>query len=90
MERLKSSNVSVSNNGKIKYPIGKLIFAVNLPSELPLQMLIMEVLEFPNIEFETNRMVQNVRFYWLFDKNRPNKQTNIFDKALTPFCNTFL
>ena len=47
----------------VKYPIGKLILAVNLPSELPLQMLILEVLEFPNIEFETNRMVQNVRFY---------------------------
>ena len=33
MERLKTSNVSVSN-GNLKYPIRKSIFAVNLPSKL--------------------------------------------------------
>ena len=33
MERLKTSNVSISN-GNIKYPIGKSIFAVNLPLKL--------------------------------------------------------
>ena len=33
MERLKTSNVSVSN-GNLKYPIGKSIFSVNLPLKL--------------------------------------------------------
>ena len=33
MEKLKTSDVSISN-GKIIYPIGKTIFAVNLPVEL--------------------------------------------------------
>ena len=33
MQRLKTSNVSI-NNGNIKYPIGKSVFAVNLPLKL--------------------------------------------------------
>ena len=32
MERLKTSNVSISN-GNIKFPFGKSIFAVNMPLE---------------------------------------------------------
>ena len=33
MERLTTSNISIRNS-KIKYPIGKSIFAVNLPLKL--------------------------------------------------------
>ena len=48
-------------------------------------------------KFEPNRMVRNVYFIlfffliFFFDK-KPSlkKKTNIFDKALTPFCKTFL
>ena len=70
MERLKTSNVSISN-GYIKYPIGKSIFADNLPLKLfPATVANAEIGSlkslhtlFDNmlVQFEQNCMVQTTR-----------------------------
>ena len=83
MERLQTSNVSISN-GNIKYLIGKSIFAVNLPLKLfpatianadigslkSLHTLFDKYLDHMLVKFEQNCMVQTTRNFELFDKNR--------------------
>ena len=80
MERLQTY-VSISN-GNIKYPIGKLIFAVNLPLKLfpasvaiadigslkSLHTLFVKYLDHMLVKFEQNCMVQTTRKFELFDK----------------------
>ena len=70
MERLQTSNVSISN-GRIKYPIEKSIFAVNLPFKLfpatvanadieslkSLHTFLKKCLYFMQMKFEQYRMV---------------------------------
>ena len=82
MERLKISNVSVSN-GNLKYPIGKSIFAVNLPSKLfratvanadtgilkSLRTLFDTYSDHILAKFEPNRMDQSVQNLEVLDKN---------------------
>ena len=101
MERLKTSNVSISNC-KIKYPIGKALFAVNLSLEVfssteantdigsvkSLHTFHETCLYHMLVQFELNRVVQTTQSFELFDKNRVF--LTIFDKALTPFSKTFL
>ena len=89
------------SNGDIKYPIGESsIFAVNL-----LKLCITTVanvsigsicihsfkkcLYHMLVKCEQNCMVQTTHNIELFDKNVGFLKT-IFDKALTPFCKTFL
>ena len=74
MERLQTSNVSVSN-GTLKYPIGKSIFGVNLPLKLfrasvananteslkSLHILFDTYLDYMLAKFEPNRIVRNVQ-----------------------------
>ena len=81
MERLKTSNVSISN-GDIKYPIEKSIFAVNLPLKLfraaianadigslkSLHTLFDNYLDHMLVKFEQNRMVETTRNFELFEK----------------------
>ena len=81
MERLQTSNVSISN-GSIKYPIGKSIFAVNLPLKLlratvanadigslnSLHTFLKKCLYHMPVKLEQNRMVQNTRNFKLLDK----------------------
>ena len=81
METLLTSNVSI-NNGNIKYPIGKPIFAVNLPLKLfpatvanveigslkSLHALFDKYLNHVLVQFEQNRMVQSTRNFELFNK----------------------
>ena len=83
MERLQTFNVSISN-GNIKYPIGKSIFAVNLPLKLfpatvastdigslkSLHTFLKKCLYHKLVKFEQNRMVQTTQNFELFDKNR--------------------
>ena len=71
-------------NGNIKYPIGKSIFAVNLPLKLyrvtiantdteslkSLHTLFDTFLSHMLAQFEPNRMVQKVQNFKLFDKKR--------------------
>ena len=97
MERLYTSNVSISN-GKIKCPIGKSIFAVNLPLKLfratvanadigslkSLHTFLKKCLYHMPVKSERNRMVQTTRNFELFDK-KPGFFITIFDKKLTPF-----
>ena len=80
-ERLLTSNVSI-RNGNIKYPIGKSIFAVNLPLKLSpaavanadsgspksLHTLFDKYLDLTLAKFEQNCMVQTTRNFELFDK----------------------
>ena len=80
MERLKISNVSISN-GNIKCPIGKSIFAVNLPlkffrvtvanadigSPKKLHAFLKNVYDML-VEFEQNRRVLTTRNFELFVK----------------------
>ena len=80
MEGLKTSNVSISN-GNIKYPIGKPIFAENLPIKLSpatvanadigglksLHTLFGKYLDHMLVEFEQNCMVQTTQNFKLFD-----------------------
>ena len=94
-------NVSISNVN-IKYPIGKSIFAVNLPVQLfpatvanadirslkSLHTLCDKYLDHMLVEFEQNFTVQHIRNFEFFDK-KPFFKT-IFDKVLTPFWKTFL
>ena len=82
MERLLNSNVSVIN-GNIKCPIGKSIFAVNLPLKIFRATVSNANIESSNYlhtlfdtylgnmpaGFEPNRVVQNVLNFELFDKN---------------------
>ena len=75
MERLYTSNVSIGN-GNMKCPIGKSIFAVNLPLKLfrvtvvyglPIHSL--KKMFVPHaIEFEQNRTVHTTRNFELLDK----------------------
>ena len=81
MERLLTSNVSISN-GNIKCPIGKSIFAVNLTLKLfratvsnadtgslkSLHTLFDMYMNHMLVKFEQNRMVQNIQNFELFDK----------------------
>ena len=81
MERLLSSNVSVIN-GNIKYQVGKLIFAVNLPLQIfratlsnadtgslnSLHTLFDKYLDNMLAGFEPNRMVLNVQNFKLYNK----------------------
>ena len=99
MERLLTSNVSISN-GNIKFQIGKSNFALNLPFKLFPATVANADIESPKsfhtlfdkcsdymlVKFDQNRMVQNIQNFELFDK----KCLTIFDKALTPFWKTFL
>ena len=80
-----------------KYPIGKSIFAVNLPLKLfrttvanadigslkSLHTFLRKCLYHMLVKFEQNRMVQTACNLELFDKKRVFK--TIFDKELTPF-----
>ena len=92
-----TSNIWVSN-GNIKCPIGKLIFAVNLP----LQLFRVTVANFDTgslkffhtifdtylnhmlTKFEPNRMARNVQNFELFGKK------TFLTQVLTPFYKTFL
>ena len=81
MERLYTSNVSISN-GNMKYPLGKSIFAVNLPLKLfpttianvdigslkSLHSLFDKYLDHMLVKFEQNCMIQTTRIFELFDK----------------------
>ena len=81
METLWTFNVSISN-GNIKCPIGKLIFAVNLPlnsfhatvanadieSLKSLNTFLTKCLYHMLVKFEQNRMVQATQYFELFDK----------------------
>ena len=83
MERLSTTNVSISH-GNIKHPIGKSIFAVNLPFKLfpatvanadigslkSLHTLFDKYLDHMLAKFEQNYMVQPTRNFELFDKKR--------------------
>ena len=83
MERLKTSTVSI-NNGNIKYPIGKSIFAVNLPlklspttvtnadigSQKSLHTFFDEYLDHMLVKFERNCMVQTTQNFELFDSKK--------------------
>ena len=82
----------------IKYPSGKLIYAVNLPLKLfpatvanadigslkSLHTLFGMYLDHMLVKFEQNRMVQTTQNFELFDGKNTFFKT-IFDKALTPF-----
>ena len=73
MERLKTSKVSASN-GNLKYPMGKSIFAANLPLKLfhstissadtgspkSLYALFDAYLDYMLEKFEPNRIVRNI------------------------------
>ena len=94
------SNVSISK-GNIKCPIGKSIFAVNLPLKLfratvandeigslkSLSTFLTKCLYHMLVKFEQNRMAQATILSFL-TKSRGFK--TIFDKALMPFWKTFL
>ena len=81
MERLKTFNVSISNSN-IKCPIGKSIFAVNLPLKLfratianvdieslkSLHTFLTKCLYHKLVKFEQIRIVQTTRNSELFDK----------------------
>ena len=84
MERLQTSNVSISNgNTCIKYPSGKSIFAVNLTLKLfpatvsiadigilmSLHTLFDKYLGHMLVKFKQNCIVQTTRNLELFDKN---------------------
>ena len=85
MERLQTSNFSVSN-GNLKYPFGKSIFAVNFPlrffrttiananteSLRSLHTLFDTYFDYMLAKFERNRAVRNVQKFVLFDKNYGN------------------
>ena len=102
MERLSTSNVSVSN-GNLKYPIEKSIFAVNSPLKLFLatvananteslkshHTLFDTYLDYMLAKFEPNRIYPKCTNFELLDKKASSFKT-IFDKALTPFCKAFL
>ena len=92
MERLLTSNVSISN-GNIKYPIGKSIVAVNLPLKLSpatvakadigslksLHTLFGKYLDHMLVKIESNCMVPATRNLELFEKNKQKqKQKNVF------------
>ena len=79
MERLQTSNVSISN-GNIKCLIGKSIFAVNLTlkrfratvANADIKSVRLSIHSFKNactmlVQFEQNRMVQTTRNFKLFD-----------------------
>ena len=102
MERLYTSNTSISN-GNINSPIGKPLFAVNLPLKLfratvdnadtksleSLHTLFDMYLDHMLVKFEQNPMVRNIKKCELYDKKTGFFKT-IFDKALTPFWKSFL
>ena len=85
MKRLQTSNVSI-NNDNIKCPIGKSIFAVNLPLKLfratvanadtgslkSLHTLFYMYLDYMLTKFDLNRMGQNVHKFELlkFDQKK--------------------
>ena len=83
MKRFWTSNVSISNDN-IKYPIGKSIFAVNLPLKLfpatvanadigslkSLHTFLKKCLYHMLVEFEQNRMVQTTRNFEFLTKKR--------------------
>ena len=83
MERLQTSNVSVSN-GNLKYPIGKSIFAVNLPLKLyratfpnsnteslkSLHTLLDTYLDYMLEKFEPYLIVQNIQNLGFWTKHR--------------------
>ena len=83
MEGLKTLNVSISNC-KIKYPIGKPLFAVNLSLKVfssteantdigsvkSLHKFHEKCLYHMLVKFELNRVVQTTQSFALFDKNR--------------------
>ena len=97
MERLWTSNVSISN-GNIKYPSGKSIFAVNLPLKLfpatvanadigslkSLHNLFGKYLDHMLVKFEQNCMVQTTRNLELFDKKKKKTKTKK-NRFLKPF-----
>ena len=81
MERLKTSNVSISN-GNMKYPIEKAFFAVNFPLKLfpatvanadigslkSLHTFLKQCLYHMLVKFEQNRLVETTQNFELFDK----------------------
>ena len=83
MERLKTSNVSISN-GNIKCPIGKSIFAVNLPLKRfcatvanadieglkSLHTLFDKYLDHILVKFKQNRVIRNIQNFELYDKKK--------------------
>ena len=83
MERLWTSNVSISN-GNIKYPIGKSIFAVNLPLKLfratvantdigslkSVHIFFKKCLYHMLVKFEQHRLVLTTRNFELKKKNK--------------------
>ena len=101
MERLQTSNVSISN-GNIKYPIGKSIFAVNLPLKLfrttvanadigslkSLHTLFDKYLDHMLVQFAQNWMVQTTRNFEVFVKKRGLKPflTKRWRHFGRPFC----
>ena len=105
MERLKISNVSISNSN-IKFPIGKSSFAVNLPLKLirasianadignlnSLHTFLKNCLYHMLLKFEENCIVETARNFEAFDKKKKKKTKKIiiFDKELLPFWKTFL
>ena len=74
----------IGSNGNIKYPSGKLIFAVNLPLKLfpitiananikrlkSLHTLFDKCLDHMLVKFERHFMVQTTRNFELFDKKK--------------------
>ena len=62
-----SNDYQIVSNGNLKYPIGKYIFAVNLPSKLFRATVantlfdILKYLDYMLPKFEPNCIVQNVR-----------------------------
>ena len=102
MERLLTSNVRVST-GNIKWPIGKSFFVVNLPLELfrataansdtgslKVSPYFIWYIFGPHAdESWTNSYGPKWTKIWALGQKLEFLK-NIFDKALTPFCKTFL
>ena len=101
MERLYTSNVSISN-GNMKYPVGKSIFAVNLPLKPffatianadigtlnSLHKFLKKCLSHTLVEFEQNSMVQTTQKFELLTKKPVFLKffyITIFVKHLMPF-----
>ena len=71
MERLQTSNISISNSN-IKYPIGKSNFEVNLP--LKLFPAAVANADHMLVKFDQNCMVQTTRNFRPFDQKKKKKK----------------